>query len=77
MGAMVGFVLGYILGVKAGADGEKQLRDAWQTITSSEEVKDLLSGGLSMAGDLIRQGRGLLVDRLTPPETGGRLSRVA
>lgn len=76
MGAIIGFVLGYVLGTKAGAEGQNQLKDAWNTISSSEELKDMLSGGISVLGDLARQGRGLLADRLASPERP-ELTRIA
>jgi hypothetical protein len=43
MGTVMGFVLGYMLGTKAGDQGYKELREAWATISSSEEVRDILS----------------------------------
>jgi hypothetical protein len=76
VGAIVGFVLGYVLGTRAGAEGQNQLKEAWSTITSSEELKDLLSGGISVLTDLAKQGRGLLADRLAATERP-ELTRVA
>jgi hypothetical protein len=76
VGAIIGFFLGYVLGTKAGADGQEQLKNAWTTITSSEELKDMLSGGLSMLTDLSRQGRSLLADRLAGSDRP-ELTRVA
>ena len=64
MGTVMGFVLGYLLGTKAGDEGYKELRDAWATISSSEEVRDILAGGLSTLGELLKQGRGVLAERL-------------
>jgi hypothetical protein len=66
MGTVMGFVLGYMLGTKAGDEGYKELRAAWATISSSEEVRDILAGGLSTLGELLSQGRSLLADRLAP-----------
>jgi hypothetical protein len=76
MGAIIGFVLGYVPGTRAGAKGQNQLKDAWNTISSSEELKDMLSGGIGVLSDLARQGRGLLADRLASPDRP-ELSRVA
>lgn len=67
MGAMVGLVIGYVLGTRAGKKGFDELRDAWTTISTSEEVRDMLTGGLAIAGDAMRQGRGMLADRLQMP----------
>jgi hypothetical protein len=61
---MIGMVIGYVLGTRAGDQGYQELKEAWKTISSSQEVKDILSGGMAMAGDLLRQGRGILAERL-------------
>jgi len=76
MGAMIGFVLGYVLGTKAGPEGYEDMRASWKTISSSEELRDMLSGGLSVLRDLLQQGRGVLVDKLSSDD-GGSLRRVA
>lgn len=76
MGAIVGVVIGYVLGSRSGEKGFEELREAWRTISTSEEVRDMVAGGLSVAGGLVRQGRGLLADRLQLPEGSG-LQRVA
>jgi hypothetical protein len=75
MGAMLGFIMGYYLGVKAGPNGYEELQDAWKTISSSAEVKDTISGGVSVARDLLRQGGAMVASRLADPETP--LRRVA
>jgi hypothetical protein len=75
VGAIVGVVIGYVLGSRAGTRGYEELKAAWKTISSSAEVKDMVVGGLSLAGDLVRQGRGLLAERLQVPD--GTLRRVA
>ncbi|HKE76199.1 MAG TPA: hypothetical protein VKB57_21460 [Acidimicrobiales bacterium] len=66
MGAIVGVVVGYVLGTRAGEKGWEELRDAWETISTSEEVRDLVSGGLSMAGDMVRRASDLVNERLNP-----------
>lgn len=71
MGAIVGVIIGYVLGARNGDQGFEELKEAWRTISTSEEVKDMVSGGISMAGDLLRQGRGILADRLQLPDGGG------
>jgi hypothetical protein len=77
MGALVGVVIGYVLGTRAGEKGYDEFRLAWKTITSSDEVKDLASGGLSLARGLLRRGGGLLADRLQSAPAHSSLSRVA
>ena len=74
MAAMVGFVLGYVLGTRAGDKGWEELQQSWQTISSSEEVRDILSGGLATVRDLVRQGAAVMADRLSQ---GGGLRSVA
>jgi hypothetical protein len=74
MGAMVGFVLGYVLGTRAGDKGWEELQQSWKTISSSEEVRDILSGGLATARDLVRQGAAVMADRLSQ---GGGLRSAA
>jgi hypothetical protein len=60
MGVIVGVVVGYVLGTRAGEDGWSELVDAWRVISSSEEVRDLMSGALSSARDVVRdRGQGL------------------
>ena len=60
MGVVVGVLVGYALGSKAGSDAWPELEDAWRTIVASEEVRDLLSGGVSVARDLLGR-RGELI----------------
>jgi hypothetical protein len=76
MGAMIGFVLGYVLGTRAGEQGWNDLVESWRTISSSDEVSDILVGGLSIARDYLRQGAGMMADRLDRSEGGSGL-RVA
>jgi hypothetical protein len=60
MGVVIGVVVGYALGSKAGSDAWPEIEEAWKTIVASEEVRDLLSGGLAMARDLVER-RGELI----------------
>ena len=53
MGVIIGVVVGYALGSSAGSEAWPELQEAWKTIVSSEEVQDLVSGGISMARDLL------------------------
>jgi hypothetical protein len=64
MGAIVGLVIGYALGARAGKDGWAELRDACAVIRSSDEVRDLVSGGLLIARDLLARGVGMLTETL-------------
>jgi hypothetical protein len=55
MGVIIGVVVGYALGTRAGEEGWDELRDAWKVISTSDEVRDLLSGGFSMARSFVGQ----------------------
>jgi hypothetical protein len=55
MGVIIGVVVGFALGSRAGSEGWTEVEEAWQTITSSEEVRDLVSGGVSLARDLVER----------------------
>lgn len=77
MGAMIGLVIGYMLGTRAGEKGFEELSDALRTITTSQEVRDMVAGGMSLAGDLLQKGRAILVERLRAPDEPGALRRAA
>ncbi len=63
MGVMIGFVVGYVLGTRAGEEGFEELKSTLKAITSSDEVKDLLTGGFSLLSDVVRSGREVLSER--------------
>jgi hypothetical protein len=71
MAAMVGMVIGYVLGTRAGERGFEELKESWDTISSSQEVRDMIAGGLSIAAVVLRQGRGALAERLQLPDESG------
>ncbi|MGH2534860.1 MAG: hypothetical protein ACRDJW_21580 [Thermomicrobiales bacterium] len=56
MGALVGFVVGYFLGTRAGREGVDDLRDAWKTISASQEFQGLRATAMSMIGVAMKQG---------------------
>jgi len=47
MGTVIGFALGYALGVKA-APAHEELRKAWQDIAASAEFKELTAGAAQL-----------------------------
>jgi hypothetical protein len=53
MGVIIGVVVGYAMGTRAGSGGWAELEDAWHTITTSEEVHDLIEGALAIARDVV------------------------
>jgi hypothetical protein len=70
MGVIIGVVVGYAFGTRAGPEGWDELRQAWKVIATSEEVRDLIAGGFSMAREVL--GRGTEVVREVLAETNGR-----
>ncbi|MFZ0667542.1 MAG: hypothetical protein WAM97_17470 [Acidimicrobiales bacterium] len=77
MGTIIGVVVGYALGTRAGDDGWAEFRDAWKVISSSEEVRDMVSAGFSMARDLLGRGSEMLAGALSGPNDGASLRPVA
>ena len=49
MGVIIGVIVGYVMGTRSGDQGLTELKNAWNTIRSSEEARDIVAGGLSMA----------------------------
>jgi hypothetical protein len=70
MGVLIGVIVGYVMGAKAGEQGLEELKEAWATIRASDEVRELIAGGLSMAAGLITRGGELLGERLHTTGTG-------
>ena len=64
MGVLIGVIVGYVMGAKSGEQGIEELKEAWATIRASEEAKELLAGGLSMAASLITRGGEMLAERI-------------
>jgi hypothetical protein len=70
MGALLGFIMGYYLGTKAGPERYEELRKAWQTIVNSEEFQDLLATGTAVWGSAVEQGGSMLFPRLRAMTAG-------
>ncbi len=64
MGVIIGLVVGYAMGAKAGENGLGELKEAWHTIRSSEEARELVSGALTIARGVLSRGGAMLVERL-------------
>jgi|HubBroStandDraft_4_1064222.scaffolds.fasta_scaffold1647814_2 hypothetical protein len=77
MGTVIGVVIGYALGTRAGEDGWTEFYEAWKVIRSSEEVRDLVIGGLSVAKELIGRGAEQLAGALGDPGSKTALRPVA
>ena len=57
MGALLGFMLGYVLGAKEGPDRFDELRKAWETIINSEEFKGMIATGTSIFQSTFEEGK--------------------
>jgi hypothetical protein len=77
MGVIVGVVVGYLFGTRAGEQGWTELEDAWKVIASSEEVRDLVATGWSTARELLGRGGKALFAGGGTGEGDDALRRVA
>jgi hypothetical protein len=77
MGVIIGVVIGYALGSRAGPDAWTEFEDACRTIYTSEEVRDLAAGALSIARDLVEKRAELIAGILGGAEPHSRLRPVA
>jgi hypothetical protein len=77
MGVVIGVLVGYAIGSKAGSEAWPELEDAWKTIVASEEVRDLLSGGVSLARDLLSRRGDLIAGVLGLGDSSDRLRQAA
>jgi len=77
MGVVIGVIVGFALGSRAGSEGWSELEDAWHTITTSEEVRDLVSGGLSIARDVIERRAEVIAGILGVSDELAKLGRAA
>ena len=77
MGTLIGVVVGYALGTRAGEQGWTEFYEAWKVISSSDEVRDLVAGGFSVAKDLLARGSQFLAGTLNPSGEGATLRPVA
>jgi hypothetical protein len=68
MGTMIGVAVGYLIGSRMGTARAAELRDAWTTIKTSEEVRDQFGGGLRLVGGLVQRGMEMLAERVELPE---------
>jgi hypothetical protein len=49
METIIGFVVGYLVGVNGGRDGLQRMRSSWQAIRTSPEVRRLVTEGMVVA----------------------------
>lgn len=55
MFVLVGFAVGYVVGVQQGKEGMAKLIDSWKHIQGSQEFADALESGRMMLGGLLKQ----------------------
>jgi hypothetical protein len=55
MMALVGFAVGYVVGVQQGKEGMAKLIDSWKHIQGSEEFAAAIESGRTMLGGLLKQ----------------------
>jgi hypothetical protein len=79
VGVILGVLIGYALGSRAGPDAWTELEDAWHTIATSEEVRDLLAGAVSIGRELIEKRAEVVAAILgaSNPADRSRLRRAA
>ncbi len=77
MGVVIGVVVGYAFGTRAGEQGWAELEEAWKVIIASEEVRDLVGTGFAMARDLIGRGSRILTASIGLSEARATLRQVA
>ena len=56
MATLIGFFVGYLLGMRAGDKGWAELEDSVRTIQASPEVRELVAGVFSTARQVVGQG---------------------
>ena len=69
MGAVLGFMMGYVLGAKEGPERFEELRKAWETIVNSEEFQGMLNTGTALFMSTVQNGKASIGEAL-----GGLLS---
>ena len=69
MGVMIGFIVGYVMGTRAGETAFEDLKNTVTQIVGSGEFKDLLTGGMGIFQEALRSGGKAL--------GAGQLRRVA
>jgi hypothetical protein len=55
MMALVGFAVGYVVGVQQGKEGMERLVSSWKHIQGSEEFSAAIESGRTMLGGLLKQ----------------------
>jgi hypothetical protein len=77
MGVVIGVMIGYALGCRAGPEGWSDTLEAWHTISTSKEVRDFADGALGIARDLLEKRIEVVTGILGAPDDSSRLRPVA
>lgn len=77
MGVVIGVMIGYALGCRAGPEGWSETAEAWHTISTSKEVRDFADGALAIARDLFEKRIEVITAILSAPDDTSRLRAVA
>jgi hypothetical protein len=72
MAAIIGLIIGYVLGTRAGDKGHEELSESWRTITTSQAFRDMLGGLFALIGEFLTNGRKALAGKLQTPEIDAR-----
>jgi hypothetical protein len=70
MGALIGFIFGYVVGTKAGPEGLEELRKAWDVVSKSDEFQALLAAATGFAQNLVAQGGASLAGQMQSMASG-------
>jgi hypothetical protein len=70
MGALAGFIVGYIAGVNSGPQGLEEMRKAWQVVSASEEFQGLLAAATGFVQNLIAQGGSSMAEQIQTLTSG-------
>lgn len=66
MGTLLGFVVGYVMGARAGPEGLDQLATSVRGLAATPEVRGLISGGYNLVSGILRSGAKQLTDGSDP-----------
>ena len=64
MGSLAGFIVGYLIGAKNGADSVEELRKAWAVVSSSDEFQAMSGMAMGYLQTILAQGGGELTNQI-------------
>jgi len=82
MDTLIGFVAGYLVGTREGKAGLQRLKESWNAIRTSPEVRRMAGDAMSAAGQMARRApvggiSGTVVRTLASRAGRGETSRAA